>query len=53
MIETNPNQKTVRVQKEKSNKENLYAIYNLNALENAMSKLESNEFKLWCYLNKN
>ena len=53
MIETNPNQKTVHVQKEKSNKENLYAIYNLKALENAMSKLESNEFKLWCYLNKN
>ena len=52
-METNPNQKTIYVQKEESNKNNLYAIYNLKALQNAMSKLDSNEFKLWCYMNKN
>ena len=52
-METNPNQKTVKVQKEKSNKENKYAIYNLDALNIAMIDLKGESFKLWCYLNKN
>lgn len=39
-METNPNQKTVKVQKEKSNKENKYAIYNLDALNIAMIDLK-------------
>ena len=52
-METNPNQKTIKVQKEVSNKQNLYAIYNLEALNNAMIDLKGETFKLWCYLNKN
>lgn len=50
---TNPNQKTIKVQKENSNKQNLYAIYNLDALNDAMIDLKGESFKLWCYLNKN
>ena len=52
-METNPNQKTVKVQKENSNKDNRYAIYNLEALNNALIDLKGESFKLWCYLNKN
>ena len=47
------NQKTIKTNKEKSDKENLYAIYNLEALQYAMIDLKSSGFKLWCYLNKN
>lgn len=52
-MDTNPNQKTIKVKKEASNKDNLYAIYNLEALNNAMIDLKGETFKLWCYLNKN
>ena len=50
---TNPNQKTIAVQKEESNKEHKYAIFNLDALNTAMIDLKGETFKLWCYLNKN
>lgn len=53
MNETNPNQKTVRVEKERCDKNNLYAMYNLQALSSAMLDLKGETFKLWCYLNKN
>ena len=53
MIETNPNQKTIRIEKEQCDKNNLYALYNLNALQSAMLDLKGETFKLWCYLNKN
>ena len=52
-IETNPNQKTIRIEKEQCDKNNLYALYNLNALQSAMLDLKGETFKLWCYLNKN
>ena len=53
MIQVNPNQKTIKVNKESSDKINLYAKYNINALQVAMSSLKGETFKLWCYLNKN
>ena len=53
MIQVNPNQKTIKVKKESSDKVNLYAKYNINALQVAMGSLKGESFKLWCYLNKN
>lgn len=50
---TNPNQKTIKVAKEKCDKNNLYAMYNLDALQHAMIDLKGETFKLWCYINKN
>lgn len=47
------NQKLISIQKEKSDKEHLYAITNLDALQYAMIDLKGESFKLWCYLNKN
>jgi hypothetical protein len=52
-MNTVPNQKTIQVQKEKSNKDNLYSIFNLKALQHAMIDLKGESFKLWCYINKN
>lgn len=53
MIECVTNQKTIHTEKEQANKENRYAIYNLNALKSAMLDLKGEAFKLWCYLDKN
>lgn len=53
MTNSNPNQKTIRIEKEQANKENHYAIYNLEALKTAMLNLKGETFKLWCYLDKN
>lgn len=53
---SNPNQRSVRVHKEKTNNEhtdNYYAKINLNALRNAMSSLTPKAFELWIYLSKN
>ena len=50
---TVPNQKTIEVNKEKCNKDNLYGMFNLDALHAAMINLKGEAFKLWCYLNKN
>ena len=47
------NQKTISVKKEKCDKNNLYAPYNLQALRSAMLDLKGESFKMWCYLNKN
>lgn len=52
-MNTVPNQKTIQVQKEKSGKDNLYSIFNLEALHAAMINLKGESFKLWCYINKN
>lgn len=55
-FETVPNQKTIKVQKEETNKEkeaNYYAAINLDALQSAMINLDGNAFKLWMYFSKN
>lgn len=53
MPNTVPNQKTIAINKELSDKEHKYSIYNLEALQYAMITLKGESFKLWCYLNKN
>lgn len=51
---TNPNQKTIKVQKEPcDDKGNTYARINLGALQAAMIDLKGESFKLWCYFSKN
>ena len=50
---TVPNQKTITIVKDKCDKQNYYATYNLEALQNAMLDLKGETFKLWCYLGKN
>lgn len=47
------NQKVIVVNKEKSNKENKYAIFNMISLKTAMKELSPNAFVLWSYINKN
>ena len=48
-----PNQKEVVVNKEKCNKENLYATINLAAMDKAAQDLDAGAFKLWMYFAKN
>ena len=48
-----PNQKAIRIKKEKSGKENLYSIVNLAAQKEALKVLKPNTFKVWCWLNSN
>ncbi len=50
---TVPNQKTIKVIKEKCDKQNYYAMINLNALESAGIDLQAGAFKLWIYFAKN
>lgn len=53
MSQSHPNQKTIKVCKCVSNRDNPYATFNLQALQTAMSRLKGEAFKLWVYLNKN
>lgn len=48
-----PNQKEIIVDKEKCNKENLYATVNLAAMDKAAQNLDAGAFKLWMYFAKN
>lgn len=48
-----PNQKEVVINKEKCNKENLYATINLAAMDKAAQDLDAGAFKLWMYFAKN
>ena len=52
-MNTVPNQKTVVMQKALSDKDHLYGIFNLEALQVALISLKGESFKLWCYINKN
>lgn len=52
-MEVNQNQKTITVEKERCDKNHLYAMVNLDALKGAMLDLKGESFKLWCYLDKN
>lgn len=47
------NQKTIKTEKAKADKDNLYGIFNLDALTLAANILKNDAFKLWCYINKN
>lgn len=48
-----PNQKEIIVDKEKCNRENLYATVNLAAMDKAAQNLDAGAFKLWMYFAKN
>lgn len=50
---TTPNQKVVKVKKEKCDKQNTYATINLDALSKAMAELDAGAFKMWVYFSKN
>lgn len=50
---TVPNQKTITVKKELTDKQNYYTAINLNALERAAVDLQAGAFKLWVYFAKN
>lgn len=52
-MKTVPNQKTIKVQKEKCDSNNLYACINLASMEQAAQDLDAGAFKLWCYFAKN
>ena len=46
MMETYANQKTIKVNKEVCDKEHLYSMNNLDALQQAMKNLKGEAFKL-------
>ena len=49
-----PNQKIVHIaRRTKRDKDNLYAMTNLEALQQAMKTLKGSGLKMWLYLNKN
>lgn len=52
-MQTVPNQKIIKINKEKYHKNSFYAIIDLAAMETAAKNLEAGAFKLWIYLAKN
>jgi len=50
---SNPNQKKIKINKEKCNNDNIYATINLKALQFAMHTLSPKAFELWIYFSKN
>lgn len=52
-MERFPNQKRITVNSDKKDKNNLYAILNIDSMNTAMCLLKPNTFKLWCYMAKN
>ena len=47
------NQKTITTKSAKHDKNNIYAMLNIEAMGQAMELLKPNSFKIWCYLAKN
>lgn len=52
-METNPNQDVVEIHKEKCDKENIYAMINIEAIKLAMKDLTPAQFQVWLYFAKN
>lgn len=50
---TYPNQKIIKINKAKANKENTYSIINNDCLFSAMRELTHNELKVFLYLASN
>lgn len=48
-----PNQKIVNIKQVKRNSENIYAMMNVEALQQAMIDLKECGLKMWLYFNKN
>lgn len=53
MAETVANQKLITTKSAKHDKNNLYAVINIEAMEKAMALLKPNTYKVWCYMAKN
>ena len=52
MMETNPNQKVIITSAAPANKENIYAVINIEAMNMALSELSGNTFKIWSYMSR-
>lgn len=52
-MNTVPNQKVITTKGALHDKDNIYAMLNIEALNLAMMTLSPNTFKLWCYMAKN
>lgn len=52
-MNTFKNQKVITINLAEHNKDNLYAITSIDAMEIAMGKLSGNAYKLWHYIQKN
>ena len=52
-IKTVPNQKIIKVNKQPCNKQNLYTMINIKALQTAAQNLDAGAFKLWIYFAEN
>lgn len=52
-MESNPNQRIITTKKELCNKDNIYTLINLEALQKAMKILKPTTFEMWVYLGKN
>lgn len=52
-MNSSPNQDIVKVEKEKCDKNNLYATINLAAMQLAMKDLTPLQFEVWMYFAKN
>ena len=52
-METVPNQKTITTKAAAHDKQNIYAMLNIEAMQEAMALLKPNTYKLWCYMAKN
>lgn len=50
---TAPNQKTITINGAKHDKQNKYAVINIDAMSKAMALLKPNTYKVWCYMAKN
>lgn len=50
---TYENQKTITTKGAPHDRNNIYAALNIEAMEEAMTLLKPNTFKLWCYMAKN
>ena len=52
-FQISPNQKVVVINKAKSDKEHIYAIINVEAMNKAAHTLDYKSFELWCYFARN
>ena len=52
-METVANQKTITTRGAQHDKNHIYAMLSIEAMEQAMALLKPNTFKVWCYLAKN
>ena len=52
-MKTVENQKTITTRSAKHDKDNIYAMINIEAMEKAMTLLKPNTYKVWCYMAKN